>query len=235
MLTNAEIKRIKSLKDKKFRDQYGQFVVEGAKMVEEALGSAFNVAAVYKESEIGPEAMARMSQLSTPSPVLAVVDKPQPHPLALERALFLGLDSVRDPGNMGTILRLADWFGISTVFASIDSVEIFNPKVVQASMGSVFRVRCVYCDLPEVCRLFRHGDLPVYGTFLGGADIYRQQLSDQGLVIMGNESNGISPDVAAQVSTRLTIPSFAGAAGGPESLNVSTATAVVLSEFRRPR
>ncbi|MBP5558726.1 MAG: RNA methyltransferase [Bacteroidales bacterium] len=232
MLTNAEIKRLRSLHEKKFRDMYGEFLVEGEKMVREALDSEFEVVRVIRESE---ETMSRISALSTPPPVIAVVRKPRPAALELPRSLCLGLDSVRDPGNMGTILRLADWFGVTAVFASQDSVEIFNPKVVQASMGSVFRVRCVYCDLPEVCRLFRHGDLPVYGTFLGGADIYRQQLSDQGLVIMGNESNGISPDVAAQVSTRLTIPSFAGAAGGPESLNVSTATAVVLSEFRRPR
>ena len=135
MLTIAEIKRIKSLKDKKFRDEYGQFVVEGEKMVREAQDSGFHVSAVYRESEIGAETMSRISQLSTPSPVLAVVDKPKPRSLSLERGLCLGLDSVRDPGNMGTILRLADWFGISTLFASLDCVEIFNPKVVQASMG----------------------------------------------------------------------------------------------------
>ena len=232
MLTNAEIKRIKSLKDKKFRDQYGQFVVEGEKMVEEALGSAFNVAAVYKESEIGAEAMSRMSQLSTPSPVLAVVDKPAPHALALERGLYLGLDSVRDPGNMGTMLRLADWFGISTVFASMDSVEIYNPKVVQSSMGSIFRVSTVYCDLPEICRRFRRDSLPVYGTFLDGQDMYSTTLAGEGLIIMGNESNGISSFVSAECSSRLSIPSYANGRTA-ESLNVATACAIILSEFRR--
>lgn len=233
MLTNAEIKRIKSLKEKKFRDEYGQFVVEGEKLVQEALCSGFRVSAVYRTEDIGEEAMSRISQLSSPSPVLAVVDKPEPRGLALERGLYLGLDSVRDPGNMGTIIRLADWFGISTVFASQDSVELFNPKVVQASMGSVFRVSTVYCDLEVVCRRFRAMDMPVYGTFLDGENIYASNLADEGLVIMGNEASGVSPEVAACASSRLLIPSFARGARTAESLNVATATAIVLSEFRR--
>lgn len=232
MLTNAEIKRVRSLREKKFRDEFGQFVVEGEKMVEEALTSGFRVNAVYRMDEVGAEAMERMSQLSSPSPVLAVVEKPAPRGLVLERGLYLGLDSVRDPGNMGTILRLADWFGVSTVFASPDSVEIFNPKVVQASMGSVFRVHAVYSDLPDICRRFRAADMPVYGTFLDGDDIYSLGLSSEGLVIMGNEANGISAEVAKVVSSRLFIPSFAKGRTA-ESLNVAAATAITLSEFRR--
>jgi TrmH family RNA methyltransferase len=133
---------------------------------------------------------------------------------------------------MGTILRLADWFGISTVFASQDCVEVFNPKVVQASMGSVFRVHAVYSDLSDICRRFRSADMPVYGTFLDGDDIYSTGLSSEGLVIMGNEANGISPEVEKMVSTRLLIPSFARGRTA-ESLNVATATAITLSEFRR--
>ena len=232
MLTNAEIKRVRSLREKKFRDEFGQFVVEGEKMVEEALTSGFRVNAVYRMDEVGAEAMERMSQLSSPSPVLAVVEKPAPRGLVLERGLYLGLDSVRDPGNMGTILRLADWFGVSTVFASPDSVEIFNPKVVQASMGSVFRVHAVYSDLPDICRRFRAADMPVYGTFLDGDDIYSLGLSSEGLVIMGNEANGISAEVAKFVSSRLFIPSSAKGRTA-ESLNVAAATAITLSEFRR--
>ena len=227
MLTKAEIKRLKSLGEKKYRDQYGQFLVEGEKMVGEALASGFNVLEVYRED---PETMSRISALSTAPPVAALVQKPQPRPLSLERGLYLALDSVRDPGNMGTLLRLADWFGISTVFASQDCVEIFNPKVVQSSMGSIFRVNAVYCDLPEICHRFRAMDIPVYGTFMNGENIYTQNLAAEGLIIMGNESNGISPEVASCVSTRLNIPSFGG---GAESLNVATAAAVVLSEFRR--
>ncbi len=232
MLTNAEIKRIKSLSDKKFRDEYGQFVVEGEKMVEEALESRFKVIAVYRVEEEGETALARMSQLSSPPPVLAVVEKPEPRGLVLERGLYLGLDSVRDPGNFGTILRLADWFGITTVFASMDSVELFNPKVVQASMGSVFRVNVVYCEMPELCRRFRAMDMPVYGTFLDGDDIYSLSLGDEGLIVLGNESNGISAETASRVSSRVRIPSFAKGRTA-ESLNVATAAAVVLSEFRR--
>ena len=196
MLTNAEIKRIKSLKDKKFRDEYAQFAVEGEKLVGEALASAFKVEAVYREREIGQEAMSRMSNMSSPSPVLAVVNKPEPRPLILERGLYVALDSVRDPGNMGTILRLCDWFGVTTVFASMDSVEIYNPKVVQASMGSIFRVNTVYCDLPAVCKRFTDAGMPVYGTFLDGESIY-------------------------------------STVTGSESLNVATASAIILSEFRR--
>lgn len=231
MLTNAEIKRLRSLREKKFRDQYGQFLVEGEKMVQEALDSGFEVLSIIRESE---ETMSRISSLSTPPPVIALVGKPKPSPVSIGRSLYLGLDSVRDPGNLGTLLRLADWFGIETIFASQDCVELYNPKVVQASMGSIFRVRLVYCDLPDICRRFRSLDMPVYGTFLDGLDIYSQKLANEGLVIMGSESFGISPEVSAQVSTRLNIPSFAKGLRGPESLNVATAAAVVLSEFRRP-
>ena len=137
MITNAEIKDIRSLREKKFRDEYGLFVVEGEKMVQEALMSGFEVVRVWRKDEIGENAMSRISQFSTPSPVLAVVSKPQPAGLVLDRGLYLALDSVRDPGNMGTIIRLAEWFGISTIFASADCVEIWNPKVIQASMGSI--------------------------------------------------------------------------------------------------
>ena len=230
MLTKAQIKYLKSLSEKKFRDEYGQFLVEGEKMVQEALNSGYKVLEVYRED---PETMSRISSLSSPPPVIALVEKPAPRSIALERGLYLGLDSVRDPGNLGTIIRLADWFGISTVFASQDSVEVFNPKTVQASMGSIFRVDMLYCDLPDICRRFRSMDMPVYGTFLDGTDIYAETLADEGLIVMGSESFGISGEVASQVSTRLLIPPYPRDSRTAESLNVATATAVVLSEFRR--
>lgn len=232
MITNAEIKQIKSLSDKKNRDSLGLFVVEGEKMVQEALMSNFEVVRVWRKEDIGEAAMARISQLSTPSPVLAVVSKPEPRGLRLEKGLYLALDCVRDPGNMGTIIRLADWFGIRTVFAAPDSVDIFNPKVIQATMGAIFRVNVVYADIPDLCRRFKDAGMPVYGTFLDGTDIYREELGKEGLIIMGNESNGISQATAAEVNRRLLIPSFAE---GPtaESLNVAVATAITLSEFRR--
>jgi len=230
-ITQAEIKRIRSLREKKFRDATGLFVVEGEKLVQEALHSGFRVEGVWRREEIGDAAMERISQLSTPSPVLAVVARPEPLEPVLEPGLSLALDGVRDPGNLGTIIRTADWFGVRTVYVSGDCAEQYNPKVIQASMGSVFRVRVTAADLPELCRRVREAGMPVYGTFLDGRDLYAEPLSATGLVIMGNEASGIREEVAAQVDRRLRIPAWEGA--GAESLNVASATAVVLSEFRR--
>ncbi|MBQ2103841.1 MAG: RNA methyltransferase, partial [Bacteroidales bacterium] len=179
------------------------------------------------------DAMARISQLSSPSPVLAVVKaKPLSAP-AETSGLCLALDGIRDPGNFGTIIRLADWFGVDVIYASPDCVELYNPKTVQATMGAIFRKKVVYCDIPELCRRFRKAGLKVYGTFLDGEDIYAQPLSKEGLIVMGSESQGISPEVGKEVDGRLFIPSFSGGAPTAESLNVAVATAVTLSEFRR--
>ena len=169
--------------------------------------------------------------LSSPSPVLAVVRQPAPAAFHPSKGLFLALDGIRDPGNLGTILRTADWFGVQAVYLSADCVEPYNPKVIQSSMGSIFRVRTATADLPELARRFREAGRPVYGTFLDGTDLYRRELSPEGLVVMGNEAAGIRPEVAAQVDARLLIPSFGRS--GAESLNVASATAVILSEFRR--
>ena len=156
-ISNNEIKRVKSLQQKKFRDETGLFVVEGEKMVEEACASALAVEEVYYRDE----AMSRISALTSPSPVLAVVRKPsdvcldsagQIESIKSRSGLYLGLDSIRDPGNLGTILRIADWFGIDAVFATRDTVDVFNPKVVQATMGAIFRVKFHYVDLPELSR-----------------------------------------------------------------------------------
>lgn len=231
MITNAEIKFVRSLKEKKFRDQSGLFVVEGEKMVQEALSSNFKVEQVWRVEEIGEETMKRISALTSPSPVLAVVRKPEPEGLVLQKGLYLALDSLRDPGNVGTIIRIADWFGVSTVFASRDSVDIYNPKVIQSSMGSIFRVRFVYSDIPQLCARFKEKGMKVYGTFLDGENIYNKGIAPEGLVVMGNEANGISPQTAAQVNSRLYIPSYGNS--GAESLNVAVATAVTLAEFRR--
>lgn len=230
-LTQSEIKRIRSLREKKFRDATGLFVVEGEKLVQEALRSGFRVEGVWRREEIGDAAMARISQLSSPSPVLAVVARPEAAEPVQERGLCLALDGVRDPGNLGTIIRTADWFGVRTVYVSGDCAETFNPKVIQASMGSVFRVRTAEADLPALCRRFREAGMPVYGTFLDGRDLYAEPLGAEGLVVMGNEASGIRPEVAAQVDRRLLIPAAPGS--GAESLNVASATAVILSEFRR--
>ncbi|MBO4264391.1 MAG: RNA methyltransferase, partial [Bacteroidales bacterium] len=209
------------------------------KLVQEAIASAFRVAAVYRREEIGESAMARLSALASPSPVLAVVEIPaalrtgsEDFRAPLPAGLCLALDGIRDPGNMGTILRLADWFGIPDVFASPDCVEFFNPKVVQASMGSLFRTQLHRTALPALCRRFSGAGRAVYGTFLDGENLYGQALGDDALILMGNEADGIREETAAAVTARLLIPRF-GAVSGAESLNVAAATAITLAEFRR--
>lgn len=227
-LSNNEIRMIRSLREKKFRDELGLFTVEGEKMVAELAASGFETVLTVRREEVGDKVMERISSCSTPSPVLAVVRKPAP---AVHGAsgLCLALDSVRDPGNLGTILRLADWFGLDCIFASPDSVELFNPKVVQASMGAIFRKKLIYCDIADKCKEFRSAGLEVFGTFLNGENIYECSLPAEGLIVLGNESNGISDEVAAECSRRITIPSFGG---GSESLNVGVAAAVTVSEFK---
>lgn len=241
-----EIKRVRSLSDKKFRDRYGLFCVEGEKMVNEALRSGFDVETVYRKDEIGEEQMSRISSLSSPSPALAVVRKPQDINLSSDAALssalgrsglYLALDTIRDPGNLGTILRVADWFGIDAVFAAPDTVDVFNPKVVQATMGAIFRVKFHYADIPALCRAAVSAGGNVYGTFLDGSDMYEKQLNpgkdSPSVIVIGNESNGISDEVAGLVSDRLYIPPYPKNDTGSESLNAAVATAITVAEFRR--
>lgn len=241
-----EIKRVRSLSDKKFRDRYGLFCVEGEKIVDEALRSGFDVETVYRKDEIGEEQMGRISSLSSPSPVLAVVRKPQDINLSSDAALsdalgqsglYLALDSIRDPGNLGTILRVADWFGIDAVFAAPDTVDVFNPKVVQATMGAIFRVKFHYAEIPALCRAAVSAGGNVYGTFLDGSDMYEKQLNpgkdSPSVIVIGNESNGISDEVAGLVSDRLYIPPYPKNDTGSESLNAAVATAITVAEFRR--
>ena len=236
-ISKNELRQVRSLAQKKFRDESGRFVVEGEKMVSEALASGFEVVSVYRRDEIGEEAMARLSMLSSPSPVLAVVRQPAPAAFRPSKGLFLVLDGIRDPGNLGTILRVADWFGIDGVVASPDTVELYNPKVVQATMGAIFRVPFHRMDIAELCRKVVTGGGHVYGTFLNGENIYSKAL-DCGLeapsvIVIGNESNGISPEVAACVSDRLFIPPYPADDPGSESLNAAIATAITVAEFRR--
>lgn len=239
MISKSEIKLVKSLSQKKFRDELGLFVAEGDKLVGEALHSKYEVVNVYKRDEIGEETMSRITSLSSPSPSLAVVRKPQQSApeeidrIVESRPLALALDSLRDPGNVGTIIRLADWFGIDVVFASKDTVDIFNPKVVQATMGAIFRVEFIYCDLGEVAEKFNTKGMKVYGTFLDGDSIYDNALDKSGLIVMGSESNGISCNIEKKVTERLFIPPYPAGAETSESLNVAIATAITCSEFRR--
>lgn len=233
-VSHNEIKFVKSLEQKKFRDEYGLFIVEGEKMVAEALRSSFSVERIYRENEIGSAAMARLSLLSSPSPALALVRKPAD--LEIEdfqadvlpdKGLFLALDGIRDPGNLGTIIRTADWFGIDAVFASMDTVDVFNPKVVQSTMGAIFRVRFHYCDIRGLCGAAVAAGGDVYGTFLDGEDIYAKELASGKtspvVIVIGNESKGISPEVGGLVTGRLFIPSRPRDERGSESLNAAVA------------
>lgn len=241
-----EIKKVRSLSEKKFRDRLGLFCVEGEKMVEEAMNSRFKVETVYRKDEIGEEPMSRISALASPSPVLAVLHKPQDINLFAESSLsyalgksglYLALDTIRDPGNLGTILRIADWFGIDAVFAAPDTVDVFNPKVVQATMGAIFRVKFHYADIPTLCKAAVSAGGNVYGTSLDGSDMYAKDLNpgkdSPSVIVIGNESNGISDAVAKLVSDRLYIPPYPRNESGSESLNAAIATAITVAEFRR--
>ena len=241
VLSANKIKFIRSLSQKKFRDEHGLFIAEGEKIVQEALKSGYNVKEVYYEKEIGREAMERISCLSSPSPVLAIIEKPVFNPdnllnnLQGNNNLYLALDGVKDPGNLGTIIRIADWFGIDAIFASHGSVEVYNPKVVQATMGAIFRKQVIYTDLQEVCRKFLSAGKPVYGTFLNGRNLYENLPADkkQGLIVMGSESFGISAQLEELIDNKLLIPPYPADAQTSESLNVAIATAIICAEFRR--
>lgn len=245
-ISNNEIKYLRSLAQKKFRDEYGVFVVEGGKMVAEAVKSGFGIEKIYHVEDIGADAMARISSFSSPSPVLAVVRKPKNIRIgdaaslaaALGRkGLFLALDSIRDPGNLGTIIRIADWFGIDGIFATEDTVELFNPKVVQATMGAIFRVKFHYCDLHALADAAEAAGGKMFGTFLDGENIYGKELMTgagfPAVIVIGNESNGISERLGARITERLFIPSWPAGAQTSESLNAAVATAVTVAEFRR--
>jgi TrmH family RNA methyltransferase len=245
-ISNNEIKRVKALQQKKVRDAEGLFIVEGEKMVQEAVDSPFSVEHVYYKSEIGEDAMSRITALSSPSPALAVVKKPADMyvddpsvllPLLQEGGLFLALDTIRDPGNLGTILRIADWFGVKAVFAAKDTVDVFNPKVVQSTMGAIFRVKMHYVDLPALAEIVLAEGGKVYGTFLDGKNIYQRELSNgddaPSVIVIGNESNGISESMSRLVSDRLYIPPYPVDDPGSESLNAAIATSITVAEFRR--
>ncbi|MCH4156757.1 MAG: RNA methyltransferase [Muribaculaceae bacterium] len=247
--TGSTIKFVKSLAVKKHRDELHCFVAEGTKCVLDTVHafhchmiiatdawlaendlSKINCDKIFHASS---QQMNRMSQFSTASGVIAVYEIPD-YPLdesSVKGNLNLVLDGIQDPGNLGTIIRLADWFGIRHIFCSRDTADVFSHKVVQATMGAISRVHVHYCDLSEF--LSRKWNMPVYGTFLNGSDIYSANLSSSGFIVMGNEGKGISPEIAALVTDKLTIPPYPHNAITSESLNVGIATAITISEFRR--
>jgi len=242
MITRAEIQAIRSLADKRGRIEHRAFVAEGEKLVDELRHSSLRVRRtlatepIWSDAEIvSTKEMERISQLKTANRALAIVDIPD-YDLRLANpaeGLVLALDRVQNPGNLGTIIRLADWFGISDIVCSEDCADCFNPKVVQATMGAIIRVRVHYTDLTAWLASQRKAGVEVYGTMLDGENIYERGLSTCGVIVMGNEGQGISPAVAKQVSQRLFIPPYPAERNGSESLNVAIATAVVCAEFRR--
>lgn len=243
MISKNQLKYIRQLEQKKYRRREGLFVAEGTKVVGDLL-QRYRPEAVFATADwqapagikpqlVTDDELRRISFLQHPQQVLALFPLPSVNslPSSVNSELSLALDGVQDPGNLGTIIRIADWFGISTIICSEDTVDAWNPKVVQATMGSIARVNIIYNNLPEFLNSLP-ADFPVYGTFLDGDNIYTQALTHEGLIIMGNEGNGISDAVRAKVNRRLLIPDFHQGETA-DSLNVAIATAITCSEFRR--
>jgi len=258
MISKNQIKFIHQLELKKYRKQEGLFIAEGHKVVGDLLKAGYEPKQLYATTswinsvgtllannkrtqkadqfdvnEVTEEELTRLSLQQHPQQVLGLFRIPQiePEPSAIINKLSILLDNVQDPGNLGTIIRIADWFGIDTIFCSDGTVDAWNPKVVQATMGSIARVQLVYIN-PQLLFSKLPDGYPIYGTFLDGENIYSQNLTRHGLIVMGNEGNGISDEVRAHVTNKLLIPDFHQ---GPtaDSLNVAIATAITCSEFRR--
>ncbi len=253
-LSSTKIKLIRSLEHKKYRYQHRLFVVEGDKTVREILSSSLIVKCVlakvgWLESlsgnlltgiedvfEVNDQELSQISFLKTPNQAVVLVQIPDDSldMVGLISGLSLYLDRIQDPGNLGTIIRIADWFGIRQVLCGDGCADPYNPKTVQSTMGALIRVKTHSVDAAFFERLeVAYPGFPVYGTFLDGENIYRQQLSSQGIIVMGNESKGISGDIASHINKRLLIPSYPPGEPTSDSLNVATAAAIVCAEFRR--
>ena len=248
MISKARLKLIRSLERRKERDEARLFVAEGPKLVGELMArwqpsyvaalpewleeNAHRLPETMTRDTLTDEELCRASLLRAPQKVVALFPIPQPQwePKWPNEELCLALDGVQDPGNLGTICRVADWFGIRHIVCSPDSADVYNPKVVQATMGALARVNVFYAPLPP---LLGESATPVYGTFLDGTDIYRRPLGNRGFIVMGNEGKGISAEVERCVTERLLIPNFPRGAATTESLNVAIATGIVCAEFRR--
>ena len=238
MLSKSQIKLITSLKQKKYRQQHGFFVVEGVKTITELLQSNLELQKLYATASFNIDAkdeviisdsdLKRISFLTTPNKALAIFKIPESKPID-NSGLIVALDSIRDPGNLGTIIRLCDWFGVKELICSKETVDCFNPKVIQATMGSITRVNVSYMNLVP----FLGGiETPVFGAFMEGENVYHKTLPKTGVLVMGNEANGVSKEVEAVITEKISIPRF-GDLQAAESLNVATATAILLSEFSR--
>ncbi len=247
MLSKNKIKFIRSLEMKKNRKEYGVFLAEGNKLVSELsvhfkcrlligtiqwLNSNDNITA-DEIITVEKDEISRASLLKTPQDVLAVFEIPSYQTLndIPQKELCLALDDVQDPGNLGTIIRVADWFGIKNIYCSYGTADAFSPKTVQATMGALARVKIHYCDIKNL--ISGLNGVPVFGTFLDGENIYDNKLSANGLIVMGNEGNGISKEVSELINRRILIPNYPQGSETTDSLNVAIATAIVCSEFRR--
>jgi TrmH family RNA methyltransferase len=240
MVTKNQIKLISSLHQKKFRQANELFIAEGVKVIQELLDAEFELEHIYattpmfdglsaaKFSLISADELKKISALTVPNNCLAIFKIPRSKSFDI-KGLVVALDSIRNPGNLGTILRICDWFGIRQIICSPDTVDIYNPKVIQATMGSIARVNCLYTELLPI---LESANLPIFGTYMDGANIYKMDLPENGIIVMGNEANGISTAIENIVTSRIAIPRF-GDLQKTESLNVATATALILSEFRR--
>lgn len=252
MISKSTIKLINSLTLKKYRTKENLFLVEGDKMVKEVLDSTlkikllvvtnsfkdrFHIAkdAADKIIETDSKELKKASLLQHPQNSLAVCEIPEnlPFPDKLPDNLCIYLDGIQDPGNMGTILRICDWYGIQHVFCSPDTVDLYNPKVIQASMGSFNRILYHECDFELLADLANKSRIPVFGALINGENIYQKQLPKQAVLVMGNEGSGIRANIEKQITHRLSIPNFSTNNAKAESLNVSVATAIICSEFKR--
>ena len=242
-MTKAEIQFVRSLADKRVRDAEGLFLAEGEKLIEEIISSPLHIRHIYStDNDFGGRAeivsskeMERLSQLKSASQCIAVVEKPRWRTPATADAklLALALDGVQNPGNLGTIIRLADWFGVEDVFCSEECADCFNPKVVQATMGAILRVRVHYLDLAAFLERTAAEGTPVYGTMLNGEILYNSEFEPRGVIVMGNEGQGVSEACQRHFSHRLLIPAYPADRQGSESLNVAMATGIICAEFRR--
>lgn len=245
-LSKNKLKYIRSLKEKKYRAEFGTFVAEGHKMVNDLLPfikcqllvatpeflRSTDVANAEEVIEVNDSELAQASFLQNPQQVLAVFYQSENvADIKIDDELVLALDGIQDPGNMGTIIRLADWYGIHHIFCSQDTVDVYNPKVVQATMGALARVNIHYTDLSDF--LTRNKDLPVYGTFLDGENMYEKKITSDGIIVMGNEGNGIRTEIERLITEKLYIPNYPVGNPTSESLNVAIATAIICAEFRR--
>jgi TrmH family RNA methyltransferase len=246
MISRAQIKYVNSLKLSKFREKQKVFIAEGPKLVNEFLESQLEIEMIFaipdwlqenqtliakvKSLEISPVELGKISSLKTPNQVLAVVRIPDHHldTEKLKHGLTIALYDIRDPGNMGTIIRSAEWFGIEHILCSRECVDIYNPKVVQASMGSIARVKVFYQDLADF--FSDHEDLQVYGASMDGKSIYEETLSEDSILLIGSESHGIPEKLHPFIDKSISIPPVGGF---PESLNAGVAASIILSEFRR--